>query len=301
MEKFIVYLTINLCNGKFYIGVHQTNPEVFDGYIGNGIYRQQQATKEYPFHRAVQKYGYKNFKRTTLKIFDTREEAYAFEGLLVTETLLKSRNCYNTNLGGLGGNSKKVYQFDLKGNLINIWESADQAIIRTGFGHITGVCRGERNQAGGYYWSYTNKFEYTPGIDQSKEIAQYTQSGKFLRTWPSLKAAQRALGIYNINRAIKQDILCGGYQWRFYDGINSDISPKMIKKFSKLLNSKIAQIDSEGNIIEIWNDIESLHLNGFERKYVRNVLRGKQNTYKGYKFKFIEEQDEDIVSTFNEN
>ena len=38
--KYIVYITINLCNGKLYIGVHKTNPDVFDGYIGNGIYRQ---------------------------------------------------------------------------------------------------------------------------------------------------------------------------------------------------------------------------------------------------------------------
>ena len=38
--KYIVYITINLCNGKFYIGVHETNPDIFDGYIGNGIYRQ---------------------------------------------------------------------------------------------------------------------------------------------------------------------------------------------------------------------------------------------------------------------
>ena len=37
--KYIVYLTINLCNGKFYFGVHKTNPDVFDGYIGGGIYR----------------------------------------------------------------------------------------------------------------------------------------------------------------------------------------------------------------------------------------------------------------------
>lgn len=34
--KYIVYITINLCNGKFYIGVHKTNPEVFDNYIGLG-------------------------------------------------------------------------------------------------------------------------------------------------------------------------------------------------------------------------------------------------------------------------
>lgn len=47
--KYIVYITINLCNGKFYIGVHKTNPEVFDNYIGLGIYRQSNATGDYLF------------------------------------------------------------------------------------------------------------------------------------------------------------------------------------------------------------------------------------------------------------
>ena len=48
--KYIVYITINLCNGKFYIGVHRTNPNTFDGYIGCGIYRASQATKDYVLH-----------------------------------------------------------------------------------------------------------------------------------------------------------------------------------------------------------------------------------------------------------
>ena len=107
--KYIVYITINLCNGKFYIGVHETNPSVFDGYIGDGIYRQNQATKNYTFHRAVRKYGYENFKRTTLKIFPHTEEglkaASDLEATLVNETVLKSKNCYNESLGGIGGNS----------------------------------------------------------------------------------------------------------------------------------------------------------------------------------------------------
>lgn len=67
--KYIVYITINLCNGKLYIGVHKTNPDVFDGYIGNGIYRQSQANKDYAFHSAVRKYGYSNFKRITIITF----------------------------------------------------------------------------------------------------------------------------------------------------------------------------------------------------------------------------------------
>lgn len=37
--KYIVYCTVNLINGKIYVGVHKTdNPDKFDGYIGNGVY-----------------------------------------------------------------------------------------------------------------------------------------------------------------------------------------------------------------------------------------------------------------------
>lgn len=302
MEKYIVYLTINLCNGKFYIGVHRTNPDVFDGYIGCGVYKQTQASEKYPFHTAVRKYGYNNFRRTTLRIFDTKEEAYEFEKQLVTQTVTSSKNCYNIQNGGYGGTgytAKKIYQFDLKGNFIKEWDSIAAAQEALGLHHISDVCNGSRSMCGGFYWNYIKKFEYSPGIDQSKKVAQYTQSGKFLRTWDSLKEAQRSLGIYNINRAIKADILCGGYWWKFFNGDTSDISPKSQKKFSQLLNSKIEQIDLEGNVVKVWDNIEELHKNGFHRKYVRNVLKGNQNTYQGFSFKFI--QDEDIVSTFNEN
>nr|DAR42869.1 MAG TPA: GIY-YIG nuclease superfamily protein [Caudoviricetes sp.] len=43
------------------------------------------------FHNAVKKYGYNNFKRTTIKIFDNEKEAYDFEKLVITPTLLKSK------------------------------------------------------------------------------------------------------------------------------------------------------------------------------------------------------------------
>ena len=35
--NYIVYKTTNLINGKIYVGVHRTNPDIFDGYIGCGV------------------------------------------------------------------------------------------------------------------------------------------------------------------------------------------------------------------------------------------------------------------------
>lgn len=133
--KYIFYITINKCNGKFYYGVHRTNPYVFDGYIGDGIYKQSDAVKNIAFHKAVRKHGYENFIRTTIKVFpDTDEgkkQAFDLETLIVNETLLRSKNCYNTALGGKGGNNvkfnKRIYVFALNGNYLRSFMNARDA------------------------------------------------------------------------------------------------------------------------------------------------------------------------------
>lgn len=300
MEKYIVYITINLCNGKFYIGVHKTNPNVFDGYIGCGIYRATQALENYPFHNAVKKYGYENFKRTTLRVFDTAEEAYALEAELVTKTLLKSKSCYNIQVGGYGGTgytSKEVYQFALNGNFIKKWISVKEATNTLNISHIDSVCRGERDSAGGFYWSYEKKFNYIP-YNNCRKISQYTSSGKYIRSWESEKEAQQELGIVNIHRAIKMNILCGGYQWKDFTGDTSDIKPILNKRsLREAFTSKIEQYDKDNTLIKVWNDLNELEIAGFKKTYVRAVIKGNQNTYKGYIFKL---QDSDIVSTSTE-
>lgn len=56
------------------------------------------------------------------------------------------------------GCSKEVEQYDLDGNLINIYQSANEAHRQTGFsqGHISEVCRGEKNTYKNYIWKYKN-------------------------------------------------------------------------------------------------------------------------------------------------
>ena len=58
----------------------------------------------------------------------------------------------NTN----GKCSKKVYQYDLNGNLVDVFPSVMEIARKFGYspGNISMCCRGERNIAYGYIWKY---------------------------------------------------------------------------------------------------------------------------------------------------
>ena len=124
--KYIVYLTINLKNLKIYVGVHGTKtPYESDGYIGEGVFISRPSTykrPKYPFHHAVKKYGPKNFKRVTLQVFDTLQEALDFEASIVTEEFIKRKDVYNATVGGgMPPNCEiEIYQYDLNGNFIKM-------------------------------------------------------------------------------------------------------------------------------------------------------------------------------------
>lgn len=86
-----VYSTKNLINNKKYIGKHSTD-NLFDGYYGTGEL----------IKKAVKKYGIENFETTILKFFDSEDEAYDFECLIVDEELILDSRYYNIDLGGKG-------------------------------------------------------------------------------------------------------------------------------------------------------------------------------------------------------
>lgn len=94
---YVLYRTDNLTNGKYYYGVHATD-NLLDGYLGSG-----QVLK-----KAIKKYGKENFIRTDLEFFNSMEEAYSREAEIVTESLVKDPNCYNSKPGGLGGTKGMV-------------------------------------------------------------------------------------------------------------------------------------------------------------------------------------------------
>lgn len=308
--KNIVYITVNLCNGKFYFGVHRTNPEVFDGYIGDGIYRQSCATGNAIFHKAVRKYGYDNFKRTTIRIFpDTdegRKEALKLEAELVTPTLLKSKSCYNQVTGGGGGDQnpdekKRVYQFDLKGNYLRSFSCVREAAefletdnVYNTLKSIRNNCLNSSKSAHGYYWSYKKEFNYLNN-NCYRKVAQYTISGKFLRYYDSMAEAERELQINTIDQAIRKKYTSGGYQWRYFDGDTSDISTLMSLK-NKNMVLPIKMFDKDMNLIKEYdcvNDCVKENPN-LSASQINRVLNKIIRTHKGYIFTY---KDEDMVQS----
>ena len=87
-----------------------------------------------PFQHAVKKYGFDAFKRTTLHVFDNRDDAKKMEAFLVDSEFLKRPDVYNIVLGG--GDPPRhdipVYRYDLNGNFINCYPSFHLAAISCG-------------------------------------------------------------------------------------------------------------------------------------------------------------------------
>lgn len=304
--KYIVYITINQCNGKFYIGVHRTNPDVFDGYIGCGVTSKKTANKKYPFHKAVRKYGYENFKRTTIAVFPDTEsgekQAYALEKTLVNDTLLHSKEVYNACLGGNIPTShklqeKRVYKFSLDGNFLRSYASRNAAardISEENWNSIAiaigNCCLGKSNSACGFYWSYYKIFDKKDN-QRKTPVAQYAKNGKFIRYYDSITEPSNIYDITNIPLAIAKKYLSGGYQWRYYKGDTSNITA--YKKYD-IKYCPIIMMFPDGKTSKVYKDIDDcVNQNpALSSTQIRRVLKGQIKSTKGYKFIL---QDQDIV------
>lgn len=85
-----VYKITNDIDDRYYIGKHSTN-DLNDGYMGSGLILQ----------KLFKKYGIEHFKKDILKLFESSDDAYKYEGELVNNETLKDKNCLNIQLGGI--------------------------------------------------------------------------------------------------------------------------------------------------------------------------------------------------------
>lgn len=94
------YKTVNLINGKYYVGMHSTS-NLEDGYLGSGK----------RFRYSLNKYGKENFKREILEFFENKEKLIEAEINMITEEMLQDPLCMNIMKGGKGGFINDEVQF----------------------------------------------------------------------------------------------------------------------------------------------------------------------------------------------
>lgn len=229
--KYIVYLTMNLVNGKHYVGVHKTEtPWKFDGYLGCGAKIDEPSSYnkgKTPLHAAILKYGTKSFKRITLKVFDSYDEALKLEAEIVNKDFIRQPSNYNATVGGglppiL---TRKINQFSLEGVFIKTWESETEICkfynVKV---QLSDIVENKRNFAGSY-WTFEEVKKIN--IDEYKRIVshsfidQYDKDGNYITSYKSVNVASQQLDIdfKKLNSAVFKMKLCEGYYF-LKSGIN---------------------------------------------------------------------------------
>lgn len=236
--KFIVYQTVNKVNNKIYIGVHGTETDSFDGYIGNGVSIYRPSTYMHPktpFQYAVKKYGIKNFIRTTIQEFDDEKEAYKLEEQLVNADFLKREDVYNLALGGrlpdCANPRKKVYMYDLDGNFVREFDSVNSAgrflnPSAKGAGHLPRAIK-QGHQFLGYQFSYEKvpcmkklKHRHITTVDKpyvGSKVGKFDDNGNLLETFETMTDCVKA-GFKNAKLvALGKREHCKGFVFKYLD------------------------------------------------------------------------------------
>jgi len=229
MEKYVVYITTNLINGKKYIGSHIIKKDN-DNYLGSGV----------NLKKALNKYGKNNFNREILGYTNNPKDMKELE-----EYYLDYYNCVTSNIfynatkysSGITYNTwgDKIRETN-KGNKYNLGRPMSEFTKL----QLKNSVQGKSNMSEkgrsivklknlGNKYALGNKFSQESknnlGRNHQKIILQYDLEGNFIREWPSLRtAAYEVLG-NRLHSGIStccngKQKHCGGFIWKFkFEGI----------------------------------------------------------------------------------
>lgn len=137
-----------------------------------------------------------------------------------------ARSSLGRKMPNNGPGSKPVVQFYLFGLPAGWFPSAREAHRNTGVNwtKISLCCLGDTPTAGGYVWRFSGEAfsKYPlPKIDVSRKRIVQIQDGKPIKTWETISAAARALGlsIGNISECVHgRRTTTGGFVWKMAKG-----------------------------------------------------------------------------------
>ena len=297
-----MYCHTNKINNKKYIGI--TSKDLNNRWKNGKGYPKSQPH----FYKAIQKYGWDNFKHEVLFENLTKDEACKKEiELIALYDATNREKGYNSSLGGdliFQGRhhtketkeliSNKLKELEVNKGEKNWWygkPSPNKGIPRDSkIKEKISISSKRHYKEHGFS---SNLQDYLETI--KKKINQYDLNGNFIKTWDSISDASRMLNIKGTNisnvcnRKEKNNgaIIksAGGFQWRFFNDCE-DISEYNIRKANHCSQEKpIYQVDENRNIIKKYKSIaiasKELNLNP---SAISSVCNGRYKTTKGYRF-----------------
>lgn len=291
-KYYYLYRTINIINGKEYIGIHRSNT-LNDGYIGNGIKSETEANRRFNnkqdtvFCKAVVKYGYKNFKREILAFLDNYEDLLELEELIVNLDYIKQTNNYNVSEGGKAPSNIEQYKYY---DLTN-----EQGVIFKGYGinkfclennlsmsGIAKVVQGVLHKSQGFVRTenYVNNKIRIVNLktENTYLIDNITKWSKEFHPEFIMKGAVNKL----VNVLVGRSAICNNEWWACYE---SDWNNIVKIDLNRLNNMKRFHLSDNKNNIYIVENVRDFCKNNNIKDICSfyYLLRGKIKKYKGYK------------------
>jgi len=229
-------------SGRVYVGITSLRPEKRWGKDG-ALYCGH---PDYPFARAIKKYGWDAFKHEVLLSSLSEEAAKLLEIMLIA--YYKAMNMsYNITNGGESGSGNRshsglraseetrkkmsvskgqvVYQYTRDGALVRRWESQKAAADTLGIykGAISSACCGRIRSYKGFFWSVLPPDKWCLPKDKhfltgrKRKVYQYSLDGALISVWNSVTEASNGTGISvpAISSACNYKNKSRGYLWSY--------------------------------------------------------------------------------------
>lgn len=202
-------------------------------------------------------------------------------------------------------NTKSVCQIDFEGNIIKIWPSLTSASEYFGCSlqNIKRSISHPLENACGFLWEFEENKENIPqrvrdylnrpGVKAiSLEVKQYSMTGEYINTFPSMKKASEETGIERtaLQKAVRNKYTSGGYVWVLTG--DEELVPEIIANHISRYDYKkkvVKQYDKEGNYIQSFPSAkDAAKALGDENKFrsIARTCQGYQQTCLGYKWSY---------------
>lgn len=227
-------------------------------------------------------------------------------------------NGYNITIGGDANsirNMKKVYQFDLYGNLIAEFNSLIEASEKTNVlsSVISSCCNGRYVTGGNYYWNNEPVFKEEIKNRRLKTIiVKYDLNGNLIKIYNSISDAKSELPdkLKDINSvsstiskcAIGKSKTAYGFIWHYYEDVidgngevlnklsNEEITRVSTKNIETFFKRPVCQFDTNRNYICKYESIkEASNKTDVGYASIQACAAGRQKTGGGYYWMYYDE------------